>query len=312
MQNIDKTMRPPRQFQGGRRYRHRQIEVKGGASYIASVTGEWKRTIAPSQVIAFKSCPASYLREMEGDLAEAPPSVSVAIGNAVHEQIAQPAQERRSVAAIIAASANIPREQRAGAVRAVQELVATATRHEKREAPKTQHMVREPKALFHFDEATQTYWFAKPDKIRLVGEGRSQYVCVDDTKSGRHRHRYGYLVPLMMGLVVRRSRAWEKFWGVEFNGNVRTRLIYLRGPNGKRLESAEYVVDNIRATLTGEQSTRLAGLESFIREIDETWKRGWFRVQPGSQCENCNFRSDCELGQAWVAAQIAADAEASA
>jgi hypothetical protein len=304
-------MRPPRQYEGGRRYRHRPIEVKGGASYIASITGEWQRTVAPSQVIAFKSCQAYYVREAEGDLAEAPPSVSVAIGRAVHEQIAKPAAERRSVAAVIAASPNIPKEQRAGAVRAVQEMVATATKHEKREAPKTQQLVREPKALFHFDDATQTYWFAKPDKIRLVGEGRDQYVCVDDTKSGRHRHRYGHLVPFMMGLVVRRSRAWEKFWGVEFNGNVRTRLVYLRGPDGRSLESAEYLVDNIRATLTGEQRTRLSGLESFIREIDETWKRGWFRVQPGPQCENCNFRSDCQLGQDWVAAQIAAHTEAS-
>lgn len=316
---IDTTKPPKRQFSGRPKRRHRPIVAKAGAFFIASITGPWKRTISPSKLLTYTDCPAAYLRQEEGDLPVSSQTgvkgtsqarvsaakVAQAIGNVVHEQIATPHQERTSVEVAVKAAAaaapSIPKKDVEKAVRTARAMVTVATRADARQARKALHIIREPKPISHFDEESNTLWFVKPDKLQVVETEHGRFVGVDDTKTGRHRHRFANLVPFMFGLVVRRSRAWEQLWNISFNGNVKTSLVYLRSPDGRQLKHPEYVVDTIRAQLTEVQKHRLAGIQGFIRDIDASWQRKHFQVKPGSHCAQCEYLGDCKIGQEFLA-----------
>lgn len=320
---IDPTRKPSRQDRGQAKRRHRKIVVKGSGRFIASITGPWNRSLAPSQLLTYINCPAEYLRHAEGDLPVAAAPVAKVVGDVVHKQIATAPQKRESVATAVStavsavsstiAAPRIPNKEIERAVITAKSMVRVATRAEKRESPRVTHpIIKEPKAFFHFDERTRTFWVVKPDKLQVMDDGRGQFVGVDDTKTGRYRHRFAHLVPFMMGLVVHRSKIWEKFWGLTFNGNVKTRLVYLRGPDGQQLRRPEYVLDTIKPELTRVQVERLEGIEGFIRDIDASWARGHFLLKPGSHCENCLYRSDCKVGREWIAAQLVAEKNVSA
>jgi PD-(D/E)XK nuclease superfamily len=323
---VSDTLNPPERQFSRPKARHRPIVERAGAFFIASVTGAWKRSIAPSKLLTYIDCPAAYLRHVEGDLPVSAAPVAQAtgdsrvssapvarvIGDVVHAQISSSRQERPSVAvAVRAATAaapaapSIPKQEVAKAVRTARAMVAVATKAERRQASRVLHTVREPKAFFHFDQETGTFWFVKPDKIQVIETDRGRFVSVDDTKTGSHRHRFAHLVPLMFGLVVQRSRAWEKFWGITFEGNIRTRLVYLRNSDGRQLGHPEYVVDTIKpaqsskpagSQLSQVQKERLAGIEGFIRDIDASWKRGHFQVKPGDHCTQKGAGIPCSAG----------------
>jgi len=316
--HIDPTRKPSRQDRGQARRRHREIVVKGGGNYIASITAPWNRSIAPYQLLEYIDCPAEYLRHAEGDVPLTAAPVTRVVGAVVHKQIATAPLKRESVATAVSmavseasakvVSPRIPKKEIEKAVITARSMVKVATRAARREAPQITHpIIKEPKAFFHFDERTRTFWVVKPDQLRVVNDGHSTFVGVDDTKTGRHRHRFAHLVPFMMGLVVRRSRAWEKFWGLTFNGNVKTRLVYLRAPDGSQLSRPEWVLDTIKPELNPVQKERLAGIEGYIRDIDASWDRKHFLVKPGSHCEGCDYRSDCKVGEEWLAARLAAE-----
>lgn len=317
MTNIDFINPPARQFKGPAKRRHREIVAKGGAYFIATITGDWNRSIAPSKLLTYTDCPAQYLRQEEGDLPVSVETVAKTIGNVVHEQIATPVPERKSVAAAVTTAAQvsaktaaapiIPKREIVRAVKTATAMVAVVNRSEeiaaRRRKTKVLHEKKEPKPFFHYDPETRTFWYAKPDKIQVVETESGRFVGVDDTKTGVHRHRYANLVPFMFGLVVQRSHAWEKFWGIEFEGNIKTRLVYLRGPDGKQLSRPEYVVDTIKPQLTVVQQGRLVGIQGFIRDVDASWARGHFRVQAGSHCSQCPYKGDCTVGRDWLALQ---------
>ncbi len=317
MTNIDFLNPPARQFSGPAKRRHREIVVRGGASFIATLTGAWNRSIAPSKLLTYTDCPAQYVRQEEGDLPVSVETVAQTIGNIVHAQIAIPAPERPSLAAAVtsavqvsaktAAAPSIPKREIARAVKTARVMVAVVNRTEeiaaRRRKTKVLHEKKEPKPFFHYDPETRTYWYVKPDKIQVVETESGRFVGVDDTKTGVHRHRYANLVPFMFGLVVRRTHAWEKFWGIEFEGNIKTRLVYLRGADGKQLGRPEYVVDTIKPQLTVVQQNRLDGIHGFIRDVDASWARGHFRVQPGAHCTQCPYLGDCKIGREWLALQ---------
>jgi hypothetical protein len=165
--------------------------------------------------------------------------------------------------------------------------------------------VTEPRPLVTFDQSTQTFWVVKPDKIKLMHAkfkgSQYQFLGVDDIKSGRARHRLAEALSFMMGKVIRDANAAKLLWGVDFDGPVKTRLIYLKNERGRRLSEPSSKVDTIGAQLSDKQKAWLWGIERYIKEMDEVWKRGLFRLQPGSHCNTCEFRNDCKVGQQFLA-----------
>jgi hypothetical protein len=211
--------------------------------------------------------------------------------------MAKPREQRtKNVAALFTGANAVPKQQQVGAVRTAKAIIAVAARAERKEAPSVNRTVKEPNPIFWWDKKTQTTWVVKPDEISMT----PWFVGVDDTKTGKHRHRYAEIVPFMMGLVVRETKAWKAIWGVDFEGTVKTRLKYMRGADGRWLPRPEYSLDAIGDKLTRQQEARLQGITGFIREMDDAWNRGWFRVQPGDHCQHCNYRNDCPLGKKWM------------
>lgn len=257
------------------------------------VTGEWNRTVAPSDVVTFTDCPAAYLRRIEGDR-ETRPATSDAIGQAVHEQIAKPKQERvRDVTKLLF---DVPVTERKKAAGEAKSLLRTADRVERYEKKRRRVIVKE-KTIVWLDTRTGIYWVSKSDRMSIGSDAAGEYLAVDDTKTGKFRHRLHPAAAFMHGYIAMQVKA------LEFEGErVRVRLEYLRDSEGRRLSKPEYKIETIRAKLTDDQKQRLWGIESTISKLEEAWRLQRFKVCAGNHCLACDYCQDCPRGKEFLEA----------
>jgi len=269
---------------------------------ISPLFGDWDRTISFSDIRKWMYCPAMYLMWKEGDPIYRV-ELSGEIGELVHEETAKPVAERlQDTKAIAERLQSIPKEDRAQAAIVAKELIARAARFsddESAEAAVTQH----EHLMVLYNKYTNTYWYAKPDKMDILTDEHGTYLNVVDQKSGSYRSKLDKSGAFFFGYVAKMT---EHFG---FRGTVRTVVRYLKDFRGHMLETPDDKATWIGRNLSPQQNDMLFGIQETVDRIDGNWRTGKFSFNQGKQCNRCQFRHSCAANKDLFAEQQREEAE---
>ena len=205
-----------------RETRYRVLNAHGG---LSPLFGPWDRTVCFSDIRKWTLCAGSYLMGHEGD-AFYRRALSNEIGQMVHAETAKPFEDRlQNTAEIAARLKNVKPEERQAVAIAVKKLIAKAVRvsdRESLEATLTEH----ESLMVWYDNYTETWWYAKPDKMERQRNERGEYLFVVDQKTGKWRKRDDLTCAFFFAYVAKMTRA------LDFIGPIKSMVRYLRDFQG--------------------------------------------------------------------------------
>jgi hypothetical protein len=238
-----------------------------------------------------------YLMWKEGD-AIYRRSLSQEIGDMVHAETAKPVEDRlQNTAEIAAKLKNVRADERQHVAEAVKKLIARAVRVSDKEsidAKITEH----ESLMIWYDSYTDTYWYAKPDKMDVLPGERGLFLNVVDQKTGKYRHHLDKSGAFMFGYVAKMTGA------LNFRGAVRSMVRYLKDHQGNLLAQPEDKHKMwIGRKLNEEQEYMLQGIQATVNQIDGNWQAESFSFSKGDHCKGCQFRHTCPVNKEEFAEQ---------
>jgi len=212
--------------------RETRYRVLNASSALTPLFGPWDRTVCFSDINKWLLCPGMYLMCKEGD-AIYRRALSQEIGDIVHAETAKPVEDRLQDTAEIAAKLkNVRPEDRQAVALEVKKLIAKAVRVSDKEsidAIATEH----ESLMVWYDSYTNTFWYAKPDKMEVLHNERGSYLSVVDQKTGKWRKKTDQTCAFFFGYVAKMTRA------LDFVGPIRSMVRYLRDFQGNVLKTPD-------------------------------------------------------------------------
>lgn len=284
--------KPAKQFKKRTR-RVREMNSDGTISALSA----WTRTVSISDIHRFMECPGAYLMWAEGDK-PGERTVGDAIGQAVHNEIAKPENERLTDVTKLLKS--VPETERAQVAEQVKTLIAKAAAAQDRDEARSQNTQKEPEPMVWFDSYTKTWWYAKPDVMSLSGDSKGRYLLIVDEKTTKGRRRNHSSAAFFFAIVARESKA------LGFTGTIKTVIRYLRDFQGNILEEPMEDSRFVSGRALNERHEQeLHGIQATIKKMDETWESGRFALRDGGHCRGCQFRMSCPKNREWLEARQA-------
>jgi hypothetical protein len=252
---------------------------------------EWTRTISYSDIRRYLECPAAYLMASEGDKPDKAP-VTQRIGDFVHRESALAPEQRKDATSIAKALSDLPAEVRESVVKEVKAMMEVIVAHEETESKDAEVTRRDDLIMIWHDTYTNTYWYAKPDNMDILDDGRGKYLNVVDKKTGKGRRSSHHTGVFFFGYVAKMTEVFGH------RGPVRTIVRYLKDRAGKVLAQPEDKTSWIGRNLTSQQERTLQGLQATVKQISNDWAKGEFETRPCNACEYCQFASNCLANRA--------------
>jgi len=263
-----------------RTFRHRILNE----NYTLSPINFWDRTVCASDIKKFLECPALYLQWKEGD-ACGEQTVSEQVGEILHEETSKPDQQRLTDLASAITTVS-EKGEKARVVAEMKKMIEVSTAAQKEDS-KGATVSRKEETMVYFDSYTNTFWYAKLDSTDLKKDERGVYLNVIDQKAGRYRSAMQLSSVFFQAFVAKMSEAFGH------TGPVRYAVRYLRDRFGNVLDTPEERPYWINRRLNEYQDQSLYGIQVTIQKMDQAWKTGEFRAEPGRRCSGCQFAKSC-------------------
>ena len=264
-----------------RKARNRDLNDNGTISAIT----EWDRTVSYSDIKRYLDCGASYLMWTECDK-PGERHLSDRVGQIVHRETAKPEGARvKDIATILK---DVPKEDRERVVSEVKAMIAATIAAEDAESKGASVTRKDDMVMVWHDAYTNTWWYAKPDKMDVIDDGRGRYLNIVDKKTGRMRKRWHLSSVFFFGYVARMSKVFDH------TGPIRTVVRYMRDWNGNVLDKPDDSNSAwIGRRLTESQERELMGLQETIKRMSRDWAEGEFETKTGNHCDGCQFAASC-------------------